>query len=399
MLLKKTPVCVLLAALVVMLASLPASRGVEAPVVRWQVLEGRHVVEVSGLEEGSLKFLARDDPSGDVWKTMLRVAVGKEDAPPPPDRTPMAGTYQVDGSTLRFRPRYALEPGLTYWATFDPSKLTRRAPAGLTLSPLTAKLRLEEAAPSARTRVVRVDPETDSVPENLLKFYLTFSGPMSRGQAYDHVRLLDASGKPIDMPFLELGEELWDPTETRLTLLIDPGRIKTGLRPRVEEGTVLKAGEPVTIVVDTKWLDAQGQPLENEVRKTYRVGPPDPKSPDPASWKIQPPRGGTRGPLTLAFPEPLDRALLERLIAVQDEKGQAIAGTVRVVEHQTRWQFEPAQPWSAGRYRVVIGTELEDLAGNSIERPFEVDLFQVERRGDGPSVKTLWFEVSETAKR
>ena len=32
----------------------------------------------------------------------------------------------------------------------------------------------------------------------------------------------------IELPFLEIDEELWDPAMMRLTLFIDPGRIKRG---------------------------------------------------------------------------------------------------------------------------------------------------------------------------
>ena len=78
-------------------------------------------------------------------------------------------------------------------------------------------------------RVVAVYPSSATLPENQLRFYLHFSAPMSRGEVYQHLQLLDQDGKPIVLPFLEIGEELWDTTGQRLTLLIDPGRIKRGL--------------------------------------------------------------------------------------------------------------------------------------------------------------------------
>ena len=33
-------------------------------------------------------------------------------------------------------------------------------------------------------------------------------------------------------------------------------------------------------------------------------------------------------------------------------------------------------PWKTGRYRLAVGSVLEDLAGNNLQRPFEVDLTQ-----------------------
>ena len=93
---------------------------------------------------------------------------------------------------------------------------------------------------------------------------------MSRGEAYRHIRLLDGAGKPVDTPFLELDEELWLRDGTRFTLLFDPGRIKRGLKPREELGPVLEAGKSYQLVIDRDWLDAEGNPLKTEFRKTLR---------------------------------------------------------------------------------------------------------------------------------
>ena len=66
---------------------------------------------------------------------------------------------------------------------------------------------------------------------------------MSRGHIYDHIRLLDAQGAPVELPFLEIDEELWNAEMTRLTLFIDPGRIKRGVKPLEEIGPSLVAGQ------------------------------------------------------------------------------------------------------------------------------------------------------------
>ena len=41
---------------------------------------------------------------------------------------------------------------------------------------------------------------------------------------------------------------------------------------------------------------------------------------------------------------------------------------------ETRWLFTPETAWVAGNYQVVVDADLEDLAGNSILRRFEVDV-------------------------
>ena len=47
------------------------------------------------------------------------------------------------------------------------------------------------------TVVAQVYPTANHLPENLLKFYLHFSAPMSQGDCYRHIKLLDAKGKAI----------------------------------------------------------------------------------------------------------------------------------------------------------------------------------------------------------
>ena len=62
--------------------------------------------------------------------------------------------------------------------------------------------------------VAAVYPSADVLPENLLKFYIHFSAPMSRGEAYQRIHLMH-EGSEVKDPFLELGEELWDVDQTR----------------------------------------------------------------------------------------------------------------------------------------------------------------------------------------
>ena len=107
----------------------------------------------------------------------------------------------------------------------------------LALAPIEAGFDVPKAAPRAATRIEQVYPSTDTLPANTLKLYIYFSAPMRRGEAWQHIRLLDEHGAPVELPFLEIDQELWDPTNTRLTVLFDPGRIKRGLVPLQRIGT------------------------------------------------------------------------------------------------------------------------------------------------------------------
>jgi hypothetical protein len=228
---------------------------------------------------------------------------------------------------------------------------------------------------SPSTKITAVYPTGDQLPENLLRFYIHFSAPMSRGEAYRHLKLIDAAtDKPVSAPFLELEEELWSPDGKRFTLLIDPGRIKRGLKPREMFGPVLEAGKTYRFEIDRGWTDAEGNALLAEYSRNFRAGPGDETMPDPKRWKIGSPAAGGCEPLEVRFGEQLDSALAQRLIGVVDSEGRDVPGRASVTEGETRWQFVPEAPWRRGTYRLVIGTELEDVAGNSVAAPFEVDL-------------------------
>jgi hypothetical protein len=154
-----------------------------------------------------------------------------------------------------------------------------------------------------------------------------------------------------------------------------PGRVKKGLKPPAELGPILEEGKRYTLVIDRRWNDAKGNPLKESFRKSFRAGPPEDQFPDLKTWRMEAPRAGTVQPLRVTFPKPLDHALLERLLWVTDPKGRRVAGTVAVTDAETRWHWTPKQPWSEGIHALVVDTQLEDVAGNSVKSPFEVDVF------------------------
>ncbi len=257
----------------------------------------------------------------------------------------------------------------------------------------TQTFEIPKATTTATTVVEQVYPTTDRLPENQLKLYLQFSAPMSRGEAWRRIHLLDEAGKPVELPFLEIDQELWDPQGKRLTVFFDPGRIKRGLTPNEEVGTSLQAGRSYTFVIDREWVDAAGDILREGFKKTFRVGPASREPPDPKTWRLTAPQAGTSEPLRVEFPEPMDRALLERLLEVSTPRNAAVAGTVEIDRQETRWRFTPRQPWQPGQYFLRVETILEDLAGNSIGRAFDVDVFErVEDRIRRETV-SLPFEV------
>jgi hypothetical protein len=305
-------------------------------------------------------------PPPEGWQPVFTVYAGDGDMPP------LLGSYSVEGASLIFRPRFPLAPGVRSRAVFHPP--------GKPAIEAVFEARKVDTAPS--TRVEHVYPSTDLLPDNQLKFYVHFSAPMRRGEAWQHIHLLDQAGSPVELPFLEVDQELWDRDYMRLTVLFDPGRIKRGLVPLADVGPAIEDGKSYTLVVDREWRDARGAQLEAGFRKPFRVGPADRTPPDPAQWRLTAPKAGTSDALVVDFPKPMDYALLLRLLDIP-----GVAGRVTVDRRETQWRFVPDKPWKSGEYSLTADTALEDLAGNRIGRAFDVDTF--ERVSEHLSRKTI----------
>ena len=300
------------------------------------------------------------------WRKLLAVYV--VNAQLKVQGVPVLGRYILSDREIVFTPRFSFRPGLSYEIHWQGSRAVRQL----------VKIPAVKTPPA---ELVSLYPSGDRVPENLLRLYLQFSQPMTQGDSYRHIQLLDAAGTAVDLPFLEVGEELWDPTGTRLTVLFDPGRIKRGLKPREELGPILEEGKVYTLTISQRWRDANGRPLKQGLRRLWQATAPDHRQPEPEKWQVNGPQAGTRSPLMVRFPAPLDYAMLERVVAVVSPQGRVVAGEVKVDQQETRWRFIPQQQWQTGRYRLLIDSSLEDVAGNSIKRPFEVDVFRrIEKR-------------------
>jgi len=140
-------------------------------------------------------------------------------------------------------------------------------------------------------------------------------------------------------------------------------------------GRALEAGRRYTLVVKRDWRDGHGLPLKDEFRHEFRASAAIEWPLTTSAWKVRAPRAGSREPLLISFPDPLDYGLLQRALSVV-HGAKPVEGTVGVEASETRWLFTPREPWAPGDYEIVALAFLEDLAGNRIGRAFEVDNFE-----------------------
>ena len=273
----------------------------------------------------------------------------------------LLGEIETVSGKVQFIPRFPFLAGQIYEAVFTNS-------VGQHTS-IEHTFAIRAPAP----RLATVYPGGEMVPANHLKFYLHFTEPMQRGKIFRHFRLINIStGKPIAEPFRET--ELWSADGKRLTLWLHPGRQKTGVNLNLDLGPVLELRQHYALEVSQNWNSEAGVPLKNSFRKSFTTTAAAREQPNPDLWKFTPPKANTRAPLIVRFPRPLDWALLHTMLTVLDTRDQLLAGKIEVTRNETQWRFTPARPWATGDYRLKVDWELEDLAGNNLERLFEVNL-------------------------
>jgi hypothetical protein len=359
-------------------------------------------IEVTGIADWRLRQIgafyvnpAVFPPDPSAWRELFAVRVAGQ----PPEMPTVLGALSKEGDLLVYTPRFPFRPGFTYHIVYRGGQIQPFAgPAVDVTPPIDVDLTIPADVERPPATVAVVYPSGDALPQNLLKFYIHFTAPMSRGEAYSRLHIVDVtdSAAPREVPdaFLRLGEELWDSRGERFTLLFDPGRIKRGLVPNLEDGAPLQVGRRYALVIDGAWQDARGLPLADSYRKEFAITPFDDVQPDPLAWKLAVPSVGDVEPLIVTFPEPLDHALLERAIAIKTADGKDVDGIGVALDQESRWMFRPTQPWPAGDYAIVIDPILEDLAGNSVGRAFETQAREIVDDGTSAEAVMLPFKIS-----
>jgi hypothetical protein len=211
---------------------------------------------------------------------------------------------------------------------------------------------------------VEIHPTGDTVPENLLRIELRFRQPQRLPFDMKRLTLLDGQGVVLDNALLDLA--LPNADGRRLTVLMDPGRVKGGVGPNLDAGRALHVGQRVSLRVAADAGDASGAAAV----KTWRVTEAMSNRLAPADWLLTRPRARSRDALVVDFHDAVS-ASAEGLIAVTDGAGYRLAGTTSLTRGDSVWRFTPSRRWKTGRHRLVAYPEFEDPAGNRPCAAFE----------------------------
>jgi hypothetical protein len=334
---------------------------------------GRHVV--ARLPEklaATLPASALTQQQGEAILTLSLLTDGAKKPGPS-----MFGKYKRAGNELTFAPRFPLSPGATYRASL---KIAGKTTA--------LDCRIPVLAAKTPPKVIKIYPSADVLPANHLRFYIFFDRPMRGGTGlFKYLAILDDKGKEIDEPWLV--DEIWDEENNCLILYIHPGRIKWGVELRELMGPVLVEKRSYTLVVKGDWTDLDGNKIGKDTIKKFRTTAEDRVRIELAAWKVTAPAKGTRDALVLTLPKSIDYRSLQTGLTVVNAKGEIISGAIAIGKDEKSWRFTPKAPWQAGKFRVNVSPDLEDVAGNTPARPFDMDLLAPRQR---PQKLQLPFE-------
>ena len=225
--------------------------------------------------------------------------------------------------------------------------------------------------PAQASQQIEIYPTAEVLPANLLRMYVYFPRPMGIEEGLGNVHLLNDKGVAIEGAFLSNRIDLWSADRQRLTVLFDPGRVKTGLAAHDQLGRALTVDQSYTLLVSGDAMDAEGCAIGADARHRFSVEAPDTKAPAPSQWTVTPPAASTRQALEIDLGSPHDHVSLAYRIRVLDSDGAILPGKISLGAGEKTWNYVPRAPWLSASYSVVIASNLEDLAGNRPGRPFD----------------------------
>ncbi|MEM9053528.1 MAG: hypothetical protein AAGC47_15850 [Bacteroidota bacterium] len=241
------------------------------------------------------------------------------------------------------------------------------------------------------THVVAVFPTSDSLPANLLRMYVQFSQAMRPIDNLEKIKILDEDGQEIRGAIFNNSNELWNDEQTQLTLIFDPSRVKTGLRANEEMGRALIEGKKYQLVIDSL-KDAEGNSTA-PFSKSFIAIEEDLNAPTTADWTFVKPNIGSREPMTLRFPEPLDYLGLLQRIQLTDREKKPVSGRVEISVGETEWRLYPAEEWAEDEYILFVHSRLEDPSGNNLNGLFDHAIGTLKNEKEG-TIETITIQLS-----
>ncbi|MHA7057378.1 Ig-like domain-containing protein [Aquimarina sp. M1] len=219
--------------------------------------------------------------------------------------------------------------------------------------------------------VSKIYPSVTWLPANLLKWHIKFSKPVSTIQVYNYIQLVGATGDTLTRAILPLENVLVSEDGTVLTIWMEPGRQKRGLKPNQQLGEIFKNGESYHLLISREIKDNKGVPMKAGFNHNFKITTADRVKPNIDEWKINLPKINSLSNLTIKSTEPLDYGSCIDNVTVIDNQQLEVKGSWKLLDNETVLSFTPLEPWKKDNYQILFGPTIEDLAGNNFNRLFD----------------------------
>ncbi len=279
-------------------------------------------------------------------------------------RRAISGNYTLTGNTLTFTPSFGFIEGQAYTVYLSSPRQVVGDSCGQ--SCVLREFVLEPSTEKIVARVAAVLPSGPVIPENTLRFYVYFTVPMAANRSVEFIDLVDSAGRVDSEAFMSFKQELWSEDRKRLTVLMDPGRIKRGVAQHERLGPALEEGQSYLFVVKGNWPSANGKQVTPRYEQPFKVASALRTVPEVANWRVDAPSEKSRQPLTIRFDRPFDFESVKSHLAVFTEDGTEVVGEASLTQQEQLWQFVPANPWNGTQVLLSVDKRLEDVAGNNL---------------------------------
>jgi hypothetical protein len=226
---------------------------------------------------------------------------------------------------------------------------------------------------------IQVFPSASEIPTNLLRFHIRFNEVPEVFDIGSAIRLIDAAGVAIDHVFLDLDEGLWSADGLTLTVMLHPGRIKTGLTASRALGNAFQEHNQYELQLRCEHLPSlhhvyspSSASAANEwacIKRFTAIAAVD-TAIDAQSLLLSVPNAHSLSPLSITFPRSIDRLGAENYVRLNSAADQLLDVQLEVGSAERAIHFVPRRAWPSGPVTIHFSGDFEDVSGNRLSSAF-----------------------------
>jgi hypothetical protein len=223
---------------------------------------------------------------------------------------------------------------------------------------------------------IQVFPTADELATNLLRFHLRFDQAIDVFNVNEQLRLVEfdgASQRVVEHPFLDFPDGLWSADGLTLTVLLHPGRIKTGLASQVLLAGALRSAHRYEFQGRGLFMPERDMSHGDEwaTLKQFQTIAPQSQLMDAETIGLRMLPGKAHSQLLIGFGRSVDRLALENALALVHDDTGPVGYELSLNGPDDEVALSPHTSWRDGNYTIHFADDFEDTSGNRFGQAFE----------------------------